>query len=62
VRLCNIDDLARPDSTGSRPRLEDLLLKLGLDLPVLSDTVTRRFLSHLQPSRHLAPRPERGSP
>jgi uncharacterized circularly permuted ATP-grasp superfamily protein/uncharacterized alpha-E superfamily protein len=54
VRLCNIDELARPDATGARPRLEDLLLKLGLDLPVLSDTVTRRFLSHLQPSRHLA--------
>jgi uncharacterized alpha-E superfamily protein len=54
LRLADIDDLAQPDGTGARSSLDVLLGRLGAELPVLSDTLTRSYLSHLQPSRHLA--------
>jgi uncharacterized alpha-E superfamily protein len=54
LRLADVDELARPDSAGARLRLDSLLGRLGAELPVLSDTITRNYLSHLEPSRHLA--------
>lgn len=53
LRLADIDVLARPEPTGHRPHLNDLLTHLAADLPGLSDTITRHYLSHLQTSRHL---------
>jgi uncharacterized circularly permuted ATP-grasp superfamily protein/uncharacterized alpha-E superfamily protein len=54
VRLTNVDQLARTDPTGNRPRLSELLASLEAELPVLSDTLTRHYLTHLLPSRHLS--------
>ncbi len=54
LRLCDIDRLAQASPQGVRPHLEELLNRLEADLPALSDTITRRFLSHLLPSRQLA--------
>lgn len=53
VRLAELDDLARADETGRRPRLERLLNRLESDLPVLSDIIAASYFSHLQTSRHL---------
>ena len=61
VRLADIDVLAKPDATGHRAELDALLARLEAELPGLSDTITRSYLSHLQASRHLAapcPAPE----
>ncbi|MBM4069022.1 MAG: hypothetical protein FJ271_08775 [Planctomycetes bacterium] len=54
LRLADINDWIATDATGYRPRLAEALTRLADDLPVLSDAITLRFLSHLQPSRHLA--------
>lgn len=54
VRLADIDVLAKPDADGRRTELDALLARLELELPGLSDTLTRSYLSHLQASRHLA--------
>lgn len=53
VQLADIDHLAMV-TNGTRTQLEHLLNKLRRELPVLSDTITQNYLSHLQPSRHLA--------
>jgi uncharacterized circularly permuted ATP-grasp superfamily protein/uncharacterized alpha-E superfamily protein len=54
VRLAEVVPLAVPDSAGGRPLLAGLLSRLEADLPELSDALTLRYLSHLQPSRQLA--------
>jgi uncharacterized alpha-E superfamily protein len=54
LRLADVDELAQAASTGARPQLDSLLAHLGRELPVLSDTITHSYLSHLQASRHLA--------
>ncbi len=53
LQLADIDRLAAP-TDGVRRELEDLLARLQREIPVLSDTLTQNYLSHLQPSRHLA--------
>jgi uncharacterized alpha-E superfamily protein len=53
LRLADINLLARA-SGGVRGDLDALLEGLGADLPVLSDTITRNYLSHAQASRQLA--------
>jgi uncharacterized alpha-E superfamily protein len=54
VRVADIDLLARADDQGRRAALDDLLARLEADLPVLSDSLTRHYLSHLQVSRQFA--------
>src|SRR5207244_2310284 len=54
LRLADINMLAVPDAQGNRPQLEELLSILVNSLPALSDAISRHYLSHLQPSRHLA--------
>jgi uncharacterized circularly permuted ATP-grasp superfamily protein/uncharacterized alpha-E superfamily protein len=54
LRLADIHQLAGFDECGGRPALDDLLNRLGSALPALSDAITQTYLSHLQPSRHLA--------
>jgi uncharacterized alpha-E superfamily protein len=56
VRLADIDVLGKHDGDGRRIELDGLLARLEADLPALSDTITRSYLSHLQASRHLAAR------
>jgi uncharacterized circularly permuted ATP-grasp superfamily protein/uncharacterized alpha-E superfamily protein len=53
VRLTDMEALAVPDSEGRRILLGALLTGLEVDLPHLSDCVTRQYLTHLQPSRQL---------
>ncbi len=54
IRVADIDRLAFVGTGGQRPELERLLAAMEADLPLLSDALTRSFLSHLQPSRQLA--------
>jgi uncharacterized circularly permuted ATP-grasp superfamily protein/uncharacterized alpha-E superfamily protein len=54
LRLADVRQLAGFDECGGRPALDDLLSRLGHALPALSDALTQTYLSHLQPSRHLA--------
>ncbi len=54
LRLADINLLAVADSQSNRPQLDALLSLLAKDLPALSDAISRHYLSHLQPSRHLA--------
>jgi uncharacterized circularly permuted ATP-grasp superfamily protein/uncharacterized alpha-E superfamily protein len=54
LRLADIDVLARANDAGLRADLDSLLRRLEAELPVLSDTITRNYLSHAQASRQLA--------
>ncbi len=54
MRLADIDVLARASETGVRQELDVLLARLEAELPALSDTITRNYLSHAQASRQLA--------
>ncbi len=54
VRLAEIDPLCRISRGGSRTQLDKLLTMLCTDLPALSDTLTYHYLSHAEPTRHLA--------
>jgi uncharacterized alpha-E superfamily protein len=54
LRLADIDVLARANERGLRQGLDELLTRLEAELPVLSDTITRNYLSHAQASRQLA--------
>jgi uncharacterized circularly permuted ATP-grasp superfamily protein/uncharacterized alpha-E superfamily protein len=54
LRLADVRQLAGFDECGGRPALDDLLGRLALALPSLSDAITHTYLSHLQTSRHLA--------
>ena len=53
LRLADLETLARPDESGRRNRLGDLLTRLEADLPVLSEAIAASYFSHLQTSRHL---------
>ena len=54
LQLADIDALA-VSHDGVRHQLENLLIRLQKELPVISETITQNYLSHLQPSRHLSP-------
>jgi len=54
LRLADIDVLASSNDTSVRQELNDLLKRLEAELPVLSDSITRNYLSHAQASRQLA--------
>ena len=54
VQLADIQELARPDDSGARPRLEEFLASLHQDVPFLADAIGHRYLAHLQTSRQLA--------
>jgi uncharacterized alpha-E superfamily protein len=59
VRMAEPEKLAAVVA-GSRPELKTVLEHVGGWLPVLSDAITLQYLTHLQPSRHLAaPEPVR---
>ncbi len=54
VQLADIQELAKPDETGRRLRLERFLTELHQDVPLLADAISHHYLSHLQTSRQLA--------
>ena len=53
VRLAEVETLAKTEK-GSRPALKVMLEEITEALPLLSDTITQQYLTHLQTSRHLA--------
>lgn len=53
VRLLEVDDLCAPGPNATRARLDTALRGFANDLAGLSDTITRSYLSHAQPSRQL---------
>jgi uncharacterized circularly permuted ATP-grasp superfamily protein/uncharacterized alpha-E superfamily protein len=54
VELADIQELARAEADGRRPRLEEFLADLHEDVPLLADAISHHYLSHLQTSRQLA--------
>jgi len=50
VRLADLDQLARLDTNGKRPLLEDLLNQLDTDLPLFADQLSLSYLAHAQSS------------
>jgi len=52
VRIADVAGLCRVEG-NSRPALLELIEEVRAALPALSDTITRQYLSHLQPSRQL---------
>ncbi|MFO0800178.1 MAG: circularly permuted type 2 ATP-grasp protein [Gemmataceae bacterium] len=59
VRMAEPEKLAAV-AEGTRPELKTVLDIVGNWLPILSDAITLQYLTHLQPSRHLAaPEPVR---
>jgi uncharacterized alpha-E superfamily protein len=54
LRLANIDDLARTTDEGARQNLDELLTRLGKQIPLLSDKITENYLTHVQAYRQLA--------
>jgi uncharacterized alpha-E superfamily protein len=54
VQLADLGPLMAVDARGQRPQLEALLARLEKDLPSLSDSISHRYLAHLQRSRQLA--------
>jgi uncharacterized circularly permuted ATP-grasp superfamily protein/uncharacterized alpha-E superfamily protein len=53
VRMAEPEKLAAV-ADGARPELRLVLDHVGGWLPILSDAITQQYLTHLQPSRHLA--------
>jgi len=53
VRLLDVEDLCEPGRQGTRVRLDEALQGFATDLAALSDTITRSYLSHAQPSHQL---------
>ncbi len=56
IQLVDLDELCAVDDTGGRPALVTLLDRLQDDLGGLSDALTRDYLTHATPVRHLARR------
>jgi uncharacterized alpha-E superfamily protein len=53
LRLAEVETLCQARH-GQRSRLEAVLSQLLAELPALSDTITQHYLSHAEPTRHLA--------
>jgi uncharacterized alpha-E superfamily protein len=54
IRLAQVDLLCQVDRCGRRDQLDSLLQELRTDLPALSETITHHYLSHAEPTQHLA--------
>jgi len=53
VQLANVQELAKPDEHGKRAALDSLLSRLSFELRNLSETLSRRYLSHSMASRRM---------
>ena len=54
LRLASMDKLAQATDKGVRQNLDELLTRLGKQLPLLSDKITENYLTHVQASQQLA--------
>jgi uncharacterized alpha-E superfamily protein len=54
LRLADINGLALATVEGERQNLDELLTRLGQQIPLLSDKITQNYLTHVQASRQLA--------
>ncbi|MBI5153994.1 circularly permuted type 2 ATP-grasp protein [Candidatus Poribacteria bacterium] len=54
VRGATPDKLAEQDSEGIRSQLMALLAQLETDLPAISDAISGRYFSHLEPAQQIA--------
>ena len=54
LRLADVETLCQSSRHGRRSPLEAVLSQLSVDLPAFSDTITSHYLSHAEPTRHLA--------
>ena len=54
LKLADIDRLCTVGERGERPRLYALLRDLSTQIPVLSDSLSDRYLNHATVSRHLS--------
>jgi uncharacterized circularly permuted ATP-grasp superfamily protein/uncharacterized alpha-E superfamily protein len=54
LRGTDLDQLAVADAYGHRPELDRFLAGLETELPLISETLTRNYLTHLQASRQFA--------
>ena len=62
LRLADMESLSAATGAGERKELLALLNKLGEQLPLLSDTITQSYLTHVQASRQLATQVDRCLP
>jgi uncharacterized alpha-E superfamily protein len=54
LRLANINGVALASDEGVRQNLDELLTRLGKQIPLLSDKITENYLTHVQAYRQLA--------
>jgi uncharacterized alpha-E superfamily protein len=54
LQLADVETLCQSGRNGQRSPLEAVLSQLLVDLPAFSDTITSHYLSHAEPTRHLA--------
>ena len=54
LRLAEVEVLCQIGRNGRRGHLETALAELQADFSGLSDTITHRYLSHAELTRHLA--------
>ena len=54
LRLAEMAALCEINNAGQRAHLSALLAQLMRELPALAETITHQYLSHAEPSRHLA--------
>jgi uncharacterized circularly permuted ATP-grasp superfamily protein/uncharacterized alpha-E superfamily protein len=54
VQLAEASELVRPDWKGKLSNLESLLTRLGNDIRLLAETLTRSYFNHVIPSRQLS--------
>jgi uncharacterized alpha-E superfamily protein len=53
VQLAQVLELIAHDTTGRRTALETFLTRIGTDLRILSETITRRYFNHAIAARRL---------
>lgn len=54
LKLADIDRLCATDERGARPKLAAQLVDLATRIPMLSDSLSDRYLNHATVSRHLS--------
>lgn len=61
IRLAAVEDLVRPDEQNMRGQLDDLLDRMYLELPAISDAISHSYLAHIVTSRQMAQGNQRGA-
>jgi uncharacterized circularly permuted ATP-grasp superfamily protein/uncharacterized alpha-E superfamily protein len=53
LQLADVEGISRADARGARPALGELLQRLAMQIPALSESLSSGYLSHAVASRHL---------